>query len=96
MYEKSCDESRPTVSDSPHAFLVQMFNIYCICKNDFYLKKNSDIINVRYTEGAIENEQPRETGNIGYLRHKTKTNKTKQNTTQYVLDTTISNLIQLA
>jgi hypothetical protein len=58
MYEKSCDESRPTVSDSPHAFLVQMFNIYCICKNDFYLKKNSDIINVRYTEGAIENEQP--------------------------------------
>jgi hypothetical protein len=39
FYEKSCDESRPTVSDSPHAFSVQMFNIYCICKNDFYLKK---------------------------------------------------------
>ena len=32
---------------------------------------------------------PRDTGNIGYTRHKTKINKTK-NTTQYVLDTTIN------
>ena len=32
---------------------------------------------------------PRDTGNIGYTRHKTKTNKTKS-TTQYVLDTTIN------
>jgi hypothetical protein len=32
------------------------------------------------TEGAIKNEQSRETSNIGYTRHKTKTNK--QNTTQ--------------
>ena len=27
--------------------------------------------------GAIKNEQSRETGNIGYTRHKPKTNKTK-------------------
>jgi len=39
------------------------------------------------TEVAIKNWQSRETGNIGYTRHKTKTNKTKS-TTQYVLDTT--------
>ena len=31
------------------------------------------------TEGAIKNGQSRETGNIGYTRYKTKTNKTKQN-----------------
>jgi hypothetical protein len=29
------------------------------------------------TEGAIKNGQSRETGNIGYTRHKVKTNKTK-------------------
>ena len=29
------------------------------------------------TEGAIKNRQSRETGNIGYTRHRTKTNKTK-------------------
>ena len=28
-------------------------------------------------EGAINNEQSRETGNIGYTRHRTKTNKQK-------------------
>jgi hypothetical protein len=33
------------------------------------------------TEGAIENRKSRETGHIGYTRHRTKTNKTK-NTTQ--------------
>jgi len=33
------------------------------------------------TEGAIKYGQSRETGNIGYTRHKTKANKTK-NTTQ--------------
>ena len=33
-------------------------------------------------------EKSRETDNIGYTRHKKKTNKTK-NTTQYVLDITI-------
>ena len=32
-------------------------------------------------EGVIRNGQSRETGNIGYTRHRTKTNKTK-NTTQ--------------
>ena len=36
-------------------------------------------------EGAIKNDQSRETGNIGHTRRR----KTKQNTTQYVLDTTI-------
>jgi quinolinate synthase len=30
------------------------------------------------TEGAKNNGQSRETGNIGYTRYKTKTNKTKQ------------------
>jgi len=34
------------------------------------------------------NRQSRETGNIGYTRHGTKTDKAK-NTTQYVLDTTM-------
>jgi len=29
------------------------------------------------TEGAIKNEQSRETDNIGYTRHKTNANKTK-------------------
>ena len=38
-------------------------------------------------EGAIKNGQSRETDNIGYTKHKTKTNITKY-TTQYVLDTT--------
>jgi len=40
------------------------------------------------TEGTIRKGQSRETGNSGYTRNKTKTNKTK-NTTQYMLDTTI-------
>ena len=52
------------------------------------------------TEGAIKNGQFRETDNIGYIRHKTKTNqtknKTKQNTTQYVFDTTMRKQIQIA
>jgi hypothetical protein len=30
------------------------------------------------TEGTIKNEQSRETGNIGYTRHRTTTNKTKK------------------
>jgi hypothetical protein len=34
------------------------------------------------TEGGNKNEQFRETGNIGYTRHRTKTNKTK-NTSLY-------------
>ena len=29
-------------------------------------------------EGAIKNGQSRETGNIGYTRHKTKTNQNKK------------------
>ena len=39
------------------------------------------------TEGA---SNPEITGNIGYTKHTTKTNKTK-NTTQYVMKTTIVN-----
>jgi len=42
------------------------------------------------TEWVIQKGQSRETGNIGYTRHKTKTNKAKH-TTQYVLDTTMPN-----
>jgi hypothetical protein len=34
-------------------------------------------INVEETEGAIKNGQSRDTGNIGYTKHRTKTNKTK-------------------
>jgi hypothetical protein len=37
------------------------------------------------TEGAIKNGQSRETGNIGFTRRR----QTKQNTTQYLLNTTI-------
>ena len=40
---------------------------------------------IPYTEGAIKNEQSRETGNIGYTRRR----KPNKNTTRYVLDTTI-------
>ena len=32
------------------------------------------------TEGAIKDAKSRDTGNIGYTRHRTKTNKTKQTT----------------
>jgi len=35
-------------------------------------------------EGAIKNGQPRDTGNIGYTRHRTKT--IKKNTTQKTKD----------
>ena len=37
------------------------------------------------TEGEFKTGQSRENGNIGYTRRK----KPKQNTTQYVLDTTM-------
>jgi hypothetical protein len=37
--------------------------------------------NLEKTEGAIKNGQSRDTGNIRYTRHRTKTNKTT-NTTQ--------------
>ena len=36
-------------------------------------------INVRETEGAIKNGQSRETGNIGYTRHKTNKTNTQHN-----------------
>jgi hypothetical protein len=39
-------------------------------------------------EGAIKHGQSRETSNLGYTRHRTKTYKTKT-IIQYVLDTTI-------
>jgi hypothetical protein len=35
-------------------------------------------INVRENEGEIKNEQSRDTGNIGYTRHRTKTSKTNK------------------
>jgi hypothetical protein len=37
-------------------------------------------------EGTIKNEQSRETGNIGYTRHKRKANKTKKHNTIYIGD----------
>ena len=43
------------------------------CKDKYTLKK---------TEGAIKNGQFIETGNIGYTRHRTKTNKAKQYSTE--------------
>ena len=46
-------------------------------------------ISLKNTEGVTKNGQSRETGNIRYTKHKTKINKAKNNTTQYVLDTTI-------
>jgi hypothetical protein len=49
---------------------------------------NNNKINVRETQGAINNGKSRETGHIGHIRHKKETNKTK-NTTQYLLDTTM-------
>ena len=39
-------------------------------------------------EGAMKHRQSRETNNLGYTRHRTKTYKTKT-IIQYVLDTTI-------
>jgi hypothetical protein len=36
--------------------------------------------NPENTEGAIKNGHSRETGDIGYTRHRTKTNKVKHNT----------------
>jgi hypothetical protein len=38
------------------------------------------------TEGAIENGQSRDTGNIGYTRHRTKTNKTQKHNTGNLKD----------
>jgi len=43
------------------------------------------------TEVAITNVQSRETGNIGYTRPR----KTRQKTTQYVLDTNIRKQTQI-
>ena len=42
------------------------------------------------------NGQSRETGNIEYIRHKMKTNESKKNTTEYVLDTTVCKQTQTA
>jgi hypothetical protein len=39
--------------------------------------------NLEKTKGPIKNGQSRETGNIGYTRHRTNTNKTK-NITQKI------------
>jgi hypothetical protein len=75
--------------------LVHLYWIQCliswiilhfqICGNNQTLEK---------TKGAIKNGHSRETGNIRYTRHKTKTNKTK-NTKHYVLDTTMLKQTQM-
>jgi hypothetical protein len=38
---------------------------------------------LKKTEGAFKNGESRDTGNIEYTRHRTKTNKAKNNTTQH-------------
>ena len=38
------------------------------------------------TEGAIENGQSRDTGNIGYTIHRTKTNTTQKHNTENLKD----------
>ena len=48
-------------------------------------------INVRENQGEINNGHTRETGSIGYTRHKTQDeDKQIKNTTQHALDTTMS------
>ena len=51
----------------------------------------------RYRKPKLEItiRQSRETGNIGYTKHKTKTNKARNTITQYVLDTTIRKQTQI-
>ena len=44
------------------------------------------------TEGTIKNGQSRETGNIRYTRHMTKTNKTKQKTQATIQKTNKNNI----
>jgi len=63
--------------------IPQLLSIFCI--KETLEKKN---------EEAIKNGQSRETGNIGYTRHKMKINKAK-NTTQNVLDTSICKQTQI-
>ena len=46
-----------------------------------YIEYTSQVWKINIREGAIKNGQFRETGNIGYTRHRMNTNKTK-NTTQ--------------
>ena len=53
--------------------------------------QNTGQINVREYRRDNKKGQSRETGNIGYTRRR----KTKQNTTQYVLDTTICKETQI-
>ena len=47
------------------------------------------------SEGAIKNVQSRETGSIGYTRHKAKKNITKTQHNQYVLDSNIHKQTQI-
>jgi hypothetical protein len=48
-----------------------------------FLVNVRQIVNVGKIEGAIKNEQSRDTGNTGHTRHKTKTNKI--NKTQHII-----------
>ena len=41
-------------------------------------RRQTKQIKLEKTEGAIKNGQSRDTGNIGYTRHRTKTNKTNK------------------
>jgi hypothetical protein len=56
-----------------------MFRNRCIFENDRHRIFFLYLIHIREIEGATNNEQSRDTGNIGNTRYRTKTNKT-QNT----------------
>ena len=51
--------------------------IICFANNNNGIVDNHFEINIREYRRVIINGKSRETGNIGYTRHKTKTNKTK-------------------
>ena len=70
--------------------------LHLLTMNKKWLAVEYKTITLEYTQCEIKNYKSRETGNIGYTKHKTKTNKTKtQKTTQYVQDTTIRNQTQI-
>ena len=94
-------------SDNPFLSNPGYYNYYITFLMQFKITKTRFLlIPLTYTnviekiDGVIRNGQSRETCNIGYTRHKTKTNnnktKTKKNnTTQYALDTTLRKQTQI-
>ena len=72
-----------------HTFIRWCAFLHVVLKSACYYQLNRKLT-LQNTERGIKNGQSRETGRIGYTRRR----KTKQNTTQYVLDTTIRNICQ--